>query len=127
MEDLVLAVDLLTAMVQVDPEGARPQVDSFLETVIAGLMKVYPNTSHFQMKDILIFTANCPYPSNSNASKIYNAVKLFLKVYMDIDELTHEEFEEMAVSNLNIMKAAVQKDPSIAAELSDDMHKALGL
>lgn len=126
-EELVNAVDVLIPQAQKDPDSVRELVDSFCELVVSGLMEMYPDANHIQMRDLLILSANLPYEPGSTYKKIYDAVKVFLKIYLDIEELTQEEVYQMALSNLPFMKRAIEKDSSLVKELSDEIKRELDI
>lgn len=126
-EDLVSAVDVLIPQAQQDPDSVRELVDSFLELVISGLRQIYPGVNHIQMCDLLILTANLSYEPGSDVEKIYGAVKVFLNIYADIKELTQEEVNQRALSNITFMKVAIHKEPSLVNKLSNEMKRELGI
>lgn len=93
-EELVQTIEKLVPIVQEDPDSIKEIALSFLEIVSAGLMTFYPDANPQELKELLIMTANTSYEPGSEASKIYGGVKVLLKVYFGIDELTQEEVEE---------------------------------
>lgn len=106
-EELVRAIERLIPTIQEDPESVKEIALSILETVSTGLMAVYPGANQEELKDLLIITANMPYEPGSEASKVYGGVKVLLKVYFGIDELTQEEVENQALNYYPLMQKAL--------------------